>query len=446
MIKSFFKINDFNTVLKICLGTEKDADNFLQFIKIIGNEVVLLKLTTQDEKELAEVKRILENIVTSAKSSDEIKAFITKAFEQIIVKDSVTGLIDAAKIMPKDVQTHFKSETVAQKTLNPYILVELLEMIMVNTPSVIFDAESKNFKQMLTVILLNAMVYRDDKKLLKKLYSIFLKIVIHIVQNFEFMNENVLKDILQLKILAEMIDKTNYDYGSTQIQQIKVSDEQKIILEIIFQLNILNLQAKKKGVESIYQVEETILELENCKRIMFEGGQFDMITYLIYLKELDESQKKTSIIVESNHNNFNGQFTGQISYETFKAFKIKLSDSTEIEKYASVAFSSDSAGKNIICNKYKKDFTSEEEIYSNSVYVHYPFRQPKLLAFGEQTNSKLGLNKTDGQTDEPTIVEDMHDPIVEICSVEHYSVFLDESGKLWKCGQKDTMSGQDNQF
>jgi len=42
--------------------------------------------------------------------------------------------------------------------------------------------------------------------------------VIHIVQNFEFMNENVLKDILQLKILAQMIEQTNYDYGATQIQ------------------------------------------------------------------------------------------------------------------------------------------------------------------------------------------------------------------------------------
>jgi len=84
-----------------------------------------------------------------------------------------------------------------------------------------------------------------------------------------------------------------------------------------------------------------------------------MITYLIYLKELDESQKKTSIIVESNHNNFQGTFSGLLNYDTFKAFKIKLSDATEIEKYASVAFSSDSTGKNILCNKYKKDFTSE---------------------------------------------------------------------------------------
>lgn len=179
---------------------------------------------------------------------------------------------------------------------------------------------------------------------------------------------------------------------------------------------------------------------------MFEGDSFNMVTYNLYLQSLDPTSKKTTIIAESNHNHFNGQFTGQLSYDSFKAFKIKLQESSEIEKYASVAFSSDSLGKNIICNKYKKDFNSEEEIFSNQIYVHYPFRQPKIIAFGEQASSKLGLNKTDGQTEEPTIVEDMHDKIVDIQSVDNYSVFLDENGKLWKAGNKNTMGGQDNSF
>lgn len=54
-------------------------------------------------------------------------------------------------------------------------------------------------------------------------------------------------------------------------------------------MNIINHAIKGKGIESIYEIEEQILNLENCKKIMFEGNQFDMITYLIYLKELDES-------------------------------------------------------------------------------------------------------------------------------------------------------------
>jgi alpha-tubulin suppressor-like RCC1 family protein len=171
-----------------------------------------------------------------------------------------------------------------------------------------------------------------------------------------------------------------------------------------------------------------------------------MITYLIYLKELDESSKKTSILAESNHNHFNGQFTGRLSYDSFKAFKLKLSDSTEIEKYASVAFSSDAAGKNILCNKYKQDFTKDVEINSSTVYVHYPYRQPKIIAFGDYSKGKLGLTKTEGQTEEPVIIDDMYDPIVDIKSVEHYTVILDENGKLWKSGDKNSMGGQDNTF
>ena len=103
MIKSFFKVNDFDQVLKICLATEKDADNFLSFIKVIGNEVVMLKLTTQDDKDLNEVNKILKNIVKSAKENEQLRNFVKDAFTKLIVNDSVEGLKDAMKTAPKDV-------------------------------------------------------------------------------------------------------------------------------------------------------------------------------------------------------------------------------------------------------------------------------------------------------------------------------------------------------
>lgn len=90
-----------------------------------------------------------------------------------------------------------------------------------------------------------------------------------------------------------------------------------------------------------------------------------MVTYSLYLQQLDSALKSTTLLVESNHNHFTGNYSGLLSYDSFKAFKIKLSESSDIEKFSSVAFSSDSIGKNIICNKYKKDFTKEEEIFSN---------------------------------------------------------------------------------
>jgi len=78
--------------------------------------------------------------------------------------------------------------------------------------------------------------------------------------------------------------------------------------------------------------------------------------------------------------------------------------------------------------------------------VHYPFRQPKILSFGDYNAGKLGLDKTEGQTEEPMIVDSMHDPVVEICSVENYTIMVDDSGKLWKTGEKETMGGKDTSF
>lgn len=234
MIKSFFKINDFDEILKVLLSTEKEADNFLSFIKIIGNEGVMLKLTTQDDKDLNEVVKILRNIVNLSKDDQILKEFIKRAFNRIIVDDSIATIQDTFKAAPKDVASYFKSEQIAYKTLNPFILVEFLDMVLDQTPETIFECESGKFKKLLTILLLNAMIYRGDQKLLKKLYGIFLNISIYVAQNVDFVNKKIIEDILTLKILSEMIKKTNFDYGTQSVNNIKVTDEQKLILEIIF--------------------------------------------------------------------------------------------------------------------------------------------------------------------------------------------------------------------
>ena len=143
-------------------------------------------------------------------------------------------MADILKAGPKDVQSYFKSEQIAYKSLNPYIFVDLVEMILEDVPEVMFDAPKGEFKQLLTVILLNAMIYRGDQKLLKKIYGLFLKITTHISLYNSFISKQAVEDILTLKVLSEMIKKTNFDYGTQTINNIKVTDEQKLILEIIF--------------------------------------------------------------------------------------------------------------------------------------------------------------------------------------------------------------------
>ena len=172
---------------------------------------------------------------------------------------------------------------------------------------------------------------------------------------------------------------------------------------------------------------------------MFEGNQFDMVTYLIYLKELDESQKTTTIIAESHHNHFDVPVSAMFSYENFKSMKLKLSATTEIEKFASIAITSDSKGRNIICNKYKGEYEEQEEIHSNHIYIHYPFREPKIVAFGEKDKGKLGMSGSDA-TEEPTRISGNNETIVNLHQFENYSVYLDQNGKVFHTGEMPNLS------
>jgi hypothetical protein len=266
MIKAFFKIKDFDEILNICLGSEADSDNFLTFIKIIGNESVIMNLQTRNDQDLNEVRKILNNIVCNSKNDNgKLKKFVQKAFSKALVKDSVDHIAEILKAAPKDVLSYFKKEEMACKSLNPFAFVDLTEMLLKEVPDVLFEAPKGEFKQLLTIILLNAMIYRGDAKLLNKLYGLFLKIASHICLYVDFIPKSVKGDILSLKILQKMIKATNYDYGSTSVNSIKVTEEQKLILEIIFQLNEIESKTRSVGLESMYEISESVREMETAK-------------------------------------------------------------------------------------------------------------------------------------------------------------------------------------
>jgi hypothetical protein len=75
---------------------------------------------------------------------------------------------------------------------------------------------------------------------------------------------------------------------------------------------------------------------------MQEGNTFDMVSYLLYLNQLDEAAKTTTILAESHHNHFDIPVSARLSYEGFKSMKVKLSAASDIEKFSSVAITSDS--------------------------------------------------------------------------------------------------------
>ena len=387
------------------LDTEEQIKNTLTFIKVLGNEVVQHKLVTNDESQMKSLFKILENMVSSAKSSEDMKKFVEAFYHTVLAKECAKGIKEALKSGAKDFAQHFKTEEAAVALLNPFIYAEMLKLILEHSPETIYEGGSESFKKMLTVVLLYPCVFRTSVDLQKKMYGVFLKLMTDVSLRTDKIPLERIEELLSIKLLMKMVEKLNYEFSGTNLIQIKASDEQKLMLEIIFQAESIQRKVHDRGVEHIYPTEKKILELGNCKEIMLQSNKFDLVSYLIYLKELDDSQMYTTVSAETQHNHFDMPVSARLSYDGFKSMKIRLSASTEIEPFSSVAISSDARGKNMLANKFKKDLEEQVEIHSNTVYVHYPFRQPKVVAFGEKEKNKLGMPGS-GFTEEPEILPD----------------------------------------
>ena len=203
------------------------------------------------------------------------------------------------------------------------------------------------------------------------------------------------------------------------------------------------------GIEPIYSYGEALLQMEKCKTILKERKNFDMISYLMYLNGLDDASKQSTIMVETVHNHFSPKVTACLKNEGFKKMALKVQSGSELEKYSSLAITSDSKGENVLNNIFQKDIDdnkTEVTIFSNSCYVHYPYRQPKIIAFGEKDNSKLGTDASTDPTKEPEIVPDIYENLKYLVSHNNFAAALDDKGVFYEAGQKDHFSQQWNRF
>jgi alpha-tubulin suppressor-like RCC1 family protein len=83
-------------------------------------------------------------------------------------------------------------------------------------------------------------------------------------------------------------------------------------------------------------------------------------------------------------------------------------------------------------------------VFNNNFYVHYPVRQSKIIAFGEQTKGKLGTNIKTGTTEKPFIIKEsalLGEEMVEMGSAKDYTVVLRSNGELYKTGWKNSNNG-----
>ena len=72
--------------------------------------------------------------------------------------------------------------------------------------------------------------------------------------------------------------------------------------------------------------------MERCKIILKERKQFDIISYLMYLNELDDASKQSTILVDTQHPHFTPKVTACLKNEGFKKMTLKIQSASELEK------------------------------------------------------------------------------------------------------------------
>ena len=181
-VMSFFKISQIENLLRLTLSSKDSTENFIKFVKIIGNELIMTKLNMIDDKPYEDLKNILGSIVKSWVSNKDFTPFLYQLFRDIIVKGSIKGLKTALEAGAKDVKSYFNNESVAIETMNFYILADIVSLYIKEWPDLIFE-DSDLFKKFMTMLFLIPCVFRGDSKLQKNVYLVILKIVVIVDQS-----------------------------------------------------------------------------------------------------------------------------------------------------------------------------------------------------------------------------------------------------------------------
>ena len=260
-------------------------------------------------------------------------------------------------------------------------------------------------------------------------------------------SRKIREHLLSLKIFKKLIEWINFENNSDS--KFKLTDEHKLLFEIFLRFSSIHKASTKDFIESTYSYTESLLQMERCKIILKERKQFDIISYLMYLNELDNASKQLTILVDTKHPHFTPKVTACLKNEGFKKMTLKIQSTSELEKYISVAITSDSKGENVLKNIFQNEINNNEakvEIFSNSCYVHYPYRQPKVIAFGDRTSNKLGIESNNNSTKEPEVVPELLENIKCLAGHQSFAVALSWDGALYETGRKDNFESNYKKF
>jgi hypothetical protein len=191
-------INLSEEMLVSILSTENDLAAFFDSLWMVGHLVVVRSLKKKKvDQELLEVLSIIQNLVTAATHSESLHVLLFSSIEAM-----TRSQIYSAKESLNSKCTDFASLTSFNYALNPYLFISMIDMFIESSK----DIPENEFSTLLSVMLLNAVVYWKEKKLHYKTYEVVLKIVKRVINDVENVNDEVVAGLLQSEMI-KMIKK-----------------------------------------------------------------------------------------------------------------------------------------------------------------------------------------------------------------------------------------------
>lgn len=376
---------------------ENNFDLFITYIQIKGNEAVNDKNKSGSTVIYDAFLSLTERIISISAKQEKFSKLNDIIFKKVLIQGSYSVIRKALKDKTKKIDSLFASEKDATKGLNLFLIPEIIKYLLTELPQKIYENED-DFMNLLTILILIPLTFRDDKNFAKNVYMSIYKLISPLVNNGDKFSLSFKSKVLSFKLLKETFDKVNFNLSITDYNCF--TNEQKILFEIY--LLIRQLDEQTPDFNSIFTYPDKVLDVERCKIVLKEMKKFDMVSYLTYFnKELTDEEKTTKIYEETLHNRYSGKVSAKFSYTGFKKMGIKLSEDSKLEGTTSIAFTSDPEGRNVIkCLSQLDIDASKTDVNMNSTmfYVHYPYNSHKILCWGYGSDYRLGNNNTSTTT------------------------------------------------
>ena len=209
-LSSFFDHISLENLLEITLTSDENIEKFLKYIQLRGNDAVILYKQSNNRFAYDDFLKLLKKIIEICVRNKKFNKVIDILFNKVILLGTSNIIIKANKDKKKNIREMFATDESALNSLNIFLLPDTLKFLIQEYPTFIY--ENTEFKNLITLLLMITITFREEKDFHKRIYMTVYKLILPFVQKpKEFNNIEIIKGIMSHQFLKDLFGKTFID-------------------------------------------------------------------------------------------------------------------------------------------------------------------------------------------------------------------------------------------